>query len=88
MRAHSHRKGAFIGAGVGAALGTLATCVHEGGGNCVFVGSLGAAPIGAGVGLAMGALKTTTVYPEAEKRTSILPVILRDTVGVRVGRSW
>jgi hypothetical protein len=56
MRAHSLRKAAFIGAGIGAALGTLATCVHEGGANCIAIGSLGAGPIGAGVGLAMGAL--------------------------------
>jgi len=38
----------------------------------------------------VGALihKTTIVYPEAEKRTLIVPVISRDTVGIRVSRRW
>ena len=56
VRGHALRKGALIGAGVFAVLGAVAICSHEGGGNCVIVGSLGAAPIGAGVGLAVGAL--------------------------------
>jgi hypothetical protein len=73
MRAHSLRKGALIGAGVGAALGTLATCVHEGGGDCFVIGSLGAAPIGAGVGLAIAALFSgmRTVYRAQESRATI-----------------
>jgi hypothetical protein len=73
LRAYSLRKASFIGAGVGAALGTLATCVHEGGGDCVFIGSLGDAPIGAGVGLAMGALfpGMRTIYRSQESRTPI-----------------
>jgi hypothetical protein len=32
--------------------------------------------------------KTTIVYPEAEKRTLIAPMISRATVGVRVSRRW
>src|SRR3990170_6916992 len=56
MRGHSLRKSAVIGIGVIAVLGVVATCAHEGGGACVIIGSLGAAPIGAGAGLAMGAL--------------------------------
>jgi len=35
MRGHSLRKGALIGVGVFAVLGTLATCAHEGGGDCI-----------------------------------------------------
>jgi hypothetical protein len=73
VRAHSLRKASFIGAGVGAALGTLATCVHEGGGDCFVIGSLGAAPIGAGVGLVMGALFSgmRTIYRAQESRAPI-----------------
>jgi hypothetical protein len=46
--------------------------------------------LGAGAGLAVGALihRTTIVYPQAERRISILPVVSRDAVGVRVSRSW
>ena len=74
VRAQSLRKGAIIGAGVGAALGTLATCVHEGGRYCVIIGSFGAAPIGAGVGLAMGALFSgmRTIYRAPESRAPLL----------------
>jgi len=32
--------------------------------------------------------RTTIVYPEAEKRILISPVISRDAVGVRVSRRW
>jgi len=32
--------------------------------------------------------RTTIVYPDAEKRTLILPVISRDAVGVRVSLYW
>jgi hypothetical protein len=73
VRAHSLRKSSLIGAGVGAALGTLATCVHEGGGDCIVIGSLGAAPIGAGVGLAMGALFSgmRTIYRPQKSRAPI-----------------
>ena len=45
MRGHSLRKGALIGTGVFAVLGALAVCSHEGGGDCIIVGALGAAPI-------------------------------------------
>jgi hypothetical protein len=73
MRVHSLRKSSLLGAGVGAALGTLATCIHEGGKDCVIIGSLGAAPIGAGVGLAMGALFSgmRTIYRARESRAPI-----------------
>ena len=49
-----------------------------------------AGAFGAGLGLAVGALmhRTTIVYPEAEKRTLVLPVISRDAVGVAVSRRW
>jgi hypothetical protein len=73
VRAHSLRKASFIGAGIGAALGTLATCVREGGAECIVIGSLGAAPIGAGVGLAVGALFSDmrTVYRAQDSYATI-----------------
>ncbi len=73
VRSHSLRKGALIGAGVFAVLGALAVCSHEGGGDCIIVGPLGAGPIGAGVGLAMGALiaRMRTIYRAPERRASV-----------------
>src|SRR3990170_2502366 len=50
VRRHALRKGALIGAGVFAVLGAVATCSHEGGGTCIIIGPLGAAPIGACAG--------------------------------------
>ena len=75
VRGHALRKGALIGAGVFAVLGAVATCSHEGGGNCVIIGLFGAAPIGAGVGLAIGALtpRMRAVYRTPENRASVLP---------------
>ena len=73
VRGHWLRKGAFIGAGVFGVLGAVATCSHEGGGNCVIIGLFGAAPIGAGVGLAIGALtpRMRAVYRSPENRASV-----------------
>ena len=73
MRGHSLRKGALIGTGVFAVLGALAVCSHRGGGDCVIVGPLGAAPIGAGAGVAVGALisRMRTVYRAPESRASV-----------------
>jgi hypothetical protein len=73
VRAHSLRKPSFIGAGVGAALGALATCIHEGDGDCILIGSVGAAPIGAGIGLVMGALFSSmrTIYRAQESRAPV-----------------
>ena len=64
VRGHPLRKGALIGAGVFAVLGAVTVCAHEGGGGCVIVGALGAAPIGVGVGLAVGGLisRMRTIY--------------------------
>jgi hypothetical protein len=83
------RTAVLIGAGAGSVAGAVAACTGPNREECVDAPIMSAA-LGAGLGLAVGALvhKTTTVYPEVEKRTSILPVISRDTVGVRVGRSW
>jgi hypothetical protein len=68
LRGHALRKGALIGAGLFAVLGAVATCSHEGGGDCLIIGTLGAAPIGAGVGLAAGALisRMRSVYRPPE----------------------
>jgi hypothetical protein len=73
LRGHSLRKGALIGAGVGAVIGGLAVCAHKGGGDCIIVGPLGAASIGAGVGLAMGALisRMRTIYRAPESGASV-----------------
>jgi hypothetical protein len=73
VRGHSLRKGALIGAGVFAVLGALAVCSHEGAGDCIIVGPLGAAPIGAGLGLAAGALisRMRTIYRAPESRASV-----------------
>ena len=75
LRGHALRKGALIGAGLFAVLGAVATCSHEGGGNCVIIGLFGAAPIGAGVGLAIGALtsRMRAVYRAPENRASVPP---------------
>jgi hypothetical protein len=75
LRGHSLRKGALIGAGLFAVLGAVATCSHEGGGNCVIIGLFGAAPIGAGVGLAIGSLTSRmgAVYRAPENRASVPP---------------
>ena len=83
VRGHSFGKGALIGAGVFAVLGAVATCSHEGGAGCGFIGLLGAAPIGAGVGLAIGALipRMTPVYRAPEDRVSVQPS--RATSGVQ-----
>jgi hypothetical protein len=79
----------LIGAGAGSIAGAVAGCTGPNREECVDAPIMAAA-LGAGLGLAVGSLvhKTTTVYPAVEPRTSILPVISRDTVGVRVGRSW
>jgi hypothetical protein len=73
VRGHLLRKGALVGTGVFAVLGALAVCSHEGGGDCIIVGPLGAAPIGAGVGLAMGAFisRMRTIYRAPESRASL-----------------
>jgi len=78
VRGHALRKGALIGAGVYAVLGTVAMCSHErereGSGNCALaIVPFGA--VGAGVGLAMGALiaQMRTVYRAPENRASVPP---------------
>ncbi|RPI56510.1 MAG: hypothetical protein EHM55_05110 [Acidobacteria bacterium] len=89
VRRQPLRVAVLIGAGAGAAAGAVAACTGPEREEC------GDAPIiagafGAGLGLAVGALihRTTIVYPEAEKRTLILPLISRDAVGVRVSLCW
>jgi hypothetical protein len=83
VRGHSLRKGALIGAGAFAVLGALAVCSHRGGGDCIIIGPLGAAPIGAGAGLAIGALtsRMRTIYRAPENRASVPRS--RDAIGVQ-----
>jgi hypothetical protein len=83
VRGHSLGKGALIGAGAFAVLGALAVCSHRGGGDCIIIGPLGAAPIGAGVGLAIGALtsRMRTIYRAPENRASV--PASRDAIGVQ-----
>lgn len=94
VRGHAFRKGALVGAGVFAVLGAVATCSHEGGGDCLIIGTLGAAPVGAGVGLAMAALipSMRTVYrapvsrafaPRSATATGVQASLLED-VALRV----
>ncbi len=79
----------LIGAGAGAVTGAIAACTGQEHEECADAPIL-AGGVGAGLGLAVGALmhRTTIVYPEAAKRTLVLPVISRGAVGVRVSRSW
>lgn len=83
------RMAVLIGAGAGAATGAVAACTGSEREECADAPIIAGA-FGAGLGLAVGALiyRTTIVYPEAEKRIRILPVISRDAVGVRVSRRW
>jgi hypothetical protein len=89
VRQRPLRTAVLIGAGAGWVAGAVAACTGQNREECVDAPIMSAA-LGAGLGLAVGALvhKTTTVYPEVQKRTSIVPVILHDSIGVRVGRSW
>jgi hypothetical protein len=89
VRHHPLRMGVLIGAGVGAVAGAIAGCTGEDREECadapIMVGALGA-----GVGLAVGALTHTTrvVYPEAQTRTALWPMISHDAVGIGLSRSW
>ena len=89
VRRQPLRMAVLIGAGAGAATGAVAACTGPEREECADAAIIAGA-FGAGLGLAVGALihKTTIVYPEAEKRTLILPVISRDAVGVRVSLYW
>lgn len=89
VRRYPLRMAVLIGAGAGAVTGAIAACAGSGREECADAPIL-ASGVGAGIGLAVAALmpRTTTVFPEAEKRTLILPVISRDAVGVRVSRYW
>ena len=89
VRRQPLRMAVLIGAGAGAATGAVAACTGPEREECADAPIMAGA-FGAGLGLVVGALihRTTIVYPEAEKRTLILPVISRDTVGVRVNVHW
>lgn len=89
VRHQPFRMAVLIGAGAGAATGAVAACTGPERGECADAPIIAGA-FGAGLGLAVGALRhqTTIVYPEAEKRTFILPVISRHAVGVRVSLYW
>lgn len=89
VRRQPLRMAVLIGAGAGAATGAVAACTGPEREECADAPIMAGA-FGAGLGLAVGALihKTTIVYPEAEKRTLVLPVISRDAVGVRVSLYW
>lgn len=89
VRRRPLRTAVLIGAGVGAATGAVAACTGSDREECADAPILGGG-VGAGLGLAVGALmhRTTTVFPEPEKRTFIVPAISRGVVGVRVSRQW
>jgi hypothetical protein len=83
------RTATLIGAGVGAAFGAWAACRGDDDSECAD-GPILLGGLCAGAGAVVGGLihRTTLVYPEPEKRTSIVPAISRDAVGVRVSRRW
>ena len=89
VRDHPLRMTVLIGAGAGAAAGAVAACAGSSREECadapIIAGSLGA-----GLGLAVGALmhRTTIVYPEADRRVFLRPVISRNAIGVQVSRQW
>lgn len=89
VRRRPLRAGVLIGAGAGAALGALAACTADDREECPDA-ALIAGGLGAGVGLGLAALmpRTTVVYPEAGSGISVLPVLTRAGVGVRVSRRW
>jgi hypothetical protein len=89
VRRQPLRLAVLIGAGAGAAVGAVAACTGAEREECADAPII-AGGIGAGVGLAVGALihKTTIVYPEPEKRISIVPAISRGAVGVTISRRW
>jgi hypothetical protein len=87
VRRQPLRLAVLIGAGAGAATGAVAACTGPEREECADAPIIAGA-FGAGFGLAVGALihKTTIVYPEPRKRTSIVPAISRGAVGVMVSR--
>ena len=89
VRRQPMRMAVILGAGAGAATGAVAACTAPGRENCSSAPIFGGA-FGAGVGLAVGALihKTTIVYPEPERRTSVVPLVSPGTAGVRISRRW
>lgn len=89
VRHQAFRTATLIGAGAGAAYGALSECRRETHPECADGVIIGGG-LGAGAGLAVGAFitRTTTVYPEAEKQTSVLPIISRGTISVHVSRRW
>jgi hypothetical protein len=89
VRRRPLRLAVLIGAGAGAAAGAVAACTGTEREECADAPIIAGA-FGAGLGLAVGALihKTTIVYPEPEKRTSIVPAISRGGLGVTVSRRW
>ena len=86
VRRQPLRLAVLIGAGAGAAAGAVATCTGPEREECANAPII-AGGIGAALGLAVGALiHKTTIYPEPEKRISIVPAISRGAVGVTVSR--
>jgi hypothetical protein len=89
LRQRPLRTAVLIGAGAGSVVGAVAACTGPDREECIDAPIMSAA-LGAGLGLAVGSLlhTTTTAYPDVEKRTSIVPVVLHDSVGVRIDRFW
>jgi hypothetical protein len=89
VRRHPLRMAVLVGAGIGAAVGAIAGCAGPGREECadapIIVGAFGA-----GLGLAVGTLihKTTAIYPDPERQTSIVPAISHGRVGVQLSRRW
>jgi hypothetical protein len=79
----------LIGAAGGAVAGALTECLggkdKQCGEGVIMLGLLGT-----GAGALVGWLiqSTTIVYPESEKRITVLPAISRDAIGVRASLRW
>lgn len=89
IRRRPLRMAVLVGAGAAAAAAAIAACKGPDREECADAPML-AAGLGAGLGLAVGAVihQTAVVYPEPDTKVSVLPVISRDAVGIRVSRRW
>lgn|GEM_PF-3444611 len=89
VRRRSIRRTVLVGAGAGALVGAVAACTSPNREECIDATIMSGA-LGAGLGFIAGALMhtTTIVYPEADRHTSVSPVISRDLIAIRIGRQW
>jgi len=89
IRRRPIRLAVLVGAGAGAAAAAVAACTGPDREECADATIL-AGGLGAGLGLAVGAglHRTTVVYPAADGRVSVLPLISRGAIGLSISRRW